>query len=299
MRSFFKQLYRYTHSRGLRHNENLWPYLSISRAPEGHISKLFWKKREIDIKPLDSALKAATTDVTIVATGPSVRDTDFTLLNNTTFIGVNGAYELRKAIRFSFYIIVDRDFIKNRFDIVEKVISDTQLTLMLTLHCLNDLLLRKSSKDIRCGLTIIEDVSYKIYQEKVNPDDYTAVYGNYPEFDIYPASPQTGFSWDIRKGIFDAGTVAYWALQVSVWLGAKRIFLAGVDMNNFSLPRFYEDENDMQPSFLQTNFEKLIKPAFSNASKGLQERGIKVYNLSINSGLSESIFKKAELNEIF
>ena len=84
-----------------------------------------------------------------------------------------------------------------------------------------------------------------------------------------------------------------------MWLGAKRIFLAGVDMNNFSLPRFYEDENDMQPSFLQTNFEKLIKPAFSNASKGLQERGIKVYNLSINSGLSESIFKKAELNEIF
>lgn len=299
MRSFFKQLYRYTHSRGLRHNENLWPHFSIKRAPEGHISQLFWKKREINIKPLDSALKAATTDVTIVATGPSVRDTDFTLLSNTTFIGVNGAYELRKAISFSFYIIVDRDFIKNRFDIIEKIINDTQLTLLITLHCLNDLLLKKSSRDIRCGLTIIEDVSYKIYQEKVNPEDYTTVYGKYPEFDIYPASPQTGFSWDIRKGIFDAGTVAYWALQVAVWLGATRIFLTGVDMNNFSLPRFYENENDKQPSFLQLNFEKLIKPAFCEASEGLQKKGITVYNLSMESGLSDSIFKKARLNELF
>jgi hypothetical protein len=70
-------------------------------------------------------------------------------------------------------------------------------------------------------------------------------------------------------------------------------------MNNFSLPRFYENEKDKQPSFLHLNFEKLINPAFCKASQGLQKKGIAVYNLSMESGLSDSIFKKARLNELF
>jgi len=299
MRALFKQLYRYTHCRALRHNENFWPHLAIKRAPEGHVERFVWKRKKINIKPLSVSSSNAGCDFTIVATGPSIKELDFSALQKTVFIGVNGAYVLSDVVKFSYYIIVDRDFIKERVDIVEKIISDRELELFITAHCLNDVLNRLGMHNLLCKISIIEDVSYRIYEEKVSPEHYATVYGQQKELTIYASEYQSGFSWDIRKGIFDAGTVAYWALQISVFLGAKRVFLAGVDMNNFSAPRFYENNENKQPSFLEENFSKLIEPAFYNASKDLEKKGVKVYNLSLNSGLSETIFEKATPDEIF
>ncbi|STV21937.1 lipopolysaccharide core biosynthesis protein RfaZ [Klebsiella pneumoniae subsp. ozaenae] len=43
MGSLFKQIYRYTRPRAYRHNENLWPFTRITRAPSGEISALRYK----------------------------------------------------------------------------------------------------------------------------------------------------------------------------------------------------------------------------------------------------------------
>ena len=56
MGSFFKQIYRYSHSRPYRHNENLWPYVKIERAASGEIAVLHYKKQIVPIVEL-SALK--------------------------------------------------------------------------------------------------------------------------------------------------------------------------------------------------------------------------------------------------
>ena len=238
-------------------------------------------------------------DITILATGPSVNDLDFELLSETTFIGVNGAYHLRDKVVFTYYVIVDRGFVEKRFDIVEKVLNDPELTLFTTVHCLNDMLNYAGAHKIKCRLAIVEDLSYKVYRRFVAPAEYALKYKANKDFSIYPTKPLSGFSWDIRQGIFDAGTVACWALQIAVWLSSNRIMLAGVDMNNFSSPRFYENEINKQKSFLEENFTHVIRPAFLNASSELNHAGIKVYNLSMNSGLTEEVFEKATPDVIF
>lgn len=299
MSSIFKQIYRYTHARPLRHNENFWPHIKIQRAETDHIQRLRYHGKEVKLEDLNALRNAISGDVTILATGPSVKTLELHKLAGTTFIGVNGAFSLRDKIAFSFYVIVDRGFIDKRFDIVAEVINDQDLVLFTTLHCLNDILQRANLQDVKCRLAIIEDLSYKIFRDIVRPEQYTLHYTGKTSLALSEITPHCGFSWDIRQGIFDAGTVAYWALQISAWLGAMRILLAGVDMNNFSAPRFYESENDKLPSLLESNFNAIIKPAFKHASIELQRAGIKVYNLSLNSALDEDIFEKAAPDSIF
>ncbi|STU54949.1 lipopolysaccharide core biosynthesis protein RfaZ [Klebsiella pneumoniae subsp. ozaenae] len=58
------------------------------------------------------------------------------------------------------------------------------------------------------------------------------------------SAPDICFSTDIRQGIFDAGTVVYWALQILAWLGFNTILVSGLDMTNFNQPRFYETQQE-------------------------------------------------------
>ncbi|MDF7650885.1 sugar glycosyltransferase [Pantoea sp. Acro-805] len=292
MVSIFKQLYRYSHPRVMRHNENFWPYIAIRRASEDQIQKLTYCGKNVPLVNLNQLRAKASGDMTILATGPSVNTLDLQKLSGTTFIGVNGAYHLRKNVRFSYYVIVDRGFVKQRADLVKEVLRDEALVLFTTVHCLNDILKYTALKEITCRLAIIEDLSFKVFRGKVMPHEYERNYRDKKGIVLFPTEPRAGFSWDIRQGIFDAGTVAYWALQIAAWLGANRILLAGVDMNNFAAPRFYETEGDQLPSFLSSNFEQVIKPAFLHASKELERAKIKTYNLCLNSGLGEDVFEK-------
>lgn len=299
MSSLFKQIYRYTHRRKLRHNENFWPHIKISRNEAGHIQRLSYRGEEVKVEDLNNLRSATSGDFTILATGPSIKTLNLHDLSRTSVIGVNGAYHLRDKIKFAYFVIVDRDFIDKKFDVVEEIIDDSELLFFTTLHCLNDILKRVGGLKIKCKLAIIEDLSYKIFCDIVQPNEYASRYNKTKGISLFNTDPPSGFSWDIRVGIFDAATVVYWALQLSVWLGAGRILLAGVDMNNFGSPRFYENEENKQPSQLEMNFNKVIQPAFYHASLELKQKKIKVYNLSLKSGLGEDIFEKATLDVIF
>ncbi|ORM74563.1 hypothetical protein HA48_03535 [Pantoea wallisii] len=299
MNSLFKQIYRYTHARPLRHNENFWPYLKIRRSKAGHITHLTYRNEEIQLEDLESLRSKAMGDFTILATGPSINNLELNKISETRILGVNGSYHLRNKVKFSYYIIVDRGFIEQRFDMVLQVINDPDLIFFTTLHCLNDILKRTKITMIKCRLAIIEDLSYKVFCAMVPPSDYAKVYQKNEGLRLFDIEPASGFSWDIRLGFFDAGTVAYWALQLAVWLGADRLLLAGVDMNNFEKPRFYENDENKLPSLLATNFNNIIRPAFLNASRELELAGIKTYNLSLDSGLGNEIFEKATLDVIF
>lgn len=298
MDSIFKQIYRYTHKRALRHNENFWPHITIQRGDAGHIQRLAYRKREVPLEDLSALRAAIAGDITVLATGPSINSLDLSSLATTTFIGVNGAYHLCDQVKFAYYVIVDRGFVEKRFEIVTQVLNNQELVLFTTVHCLNDILRKIDLREVKCRLAIIEDVSFKVFRDKVPPHEYEKHYHKNGMV-LFPTEPRSGFSWDILQGVFDAGTVAYWALQLSAWLGADRILLAGVDMNNFSAPRFYEQNGDKLPSYLEANFESVIRPAFLYASRELTRAGIKTYNLSLNSGLDEDIFEKATVDVIF
>ncbi len=152
---------------------------------------------------------------------------------------------------------------------------------------------------LRCRLALIEDGCYKIYQPKVASEAIKRTYQQNAAMCFHPQRPDICFSTDIRQGIFDAGTVVYWALQILAWLGFNTILVSGLDMTNFNQPRFYETQQEKLPSYLATKVDTLVMPSFAHAAQVLQQRQIRVINFSPESAVPDTIFEKVAFNEYF
>ncbi|WP_370554684.1 sugar glycosyltransferase [Edwardsiella tarda] len=280
-----KQIYRYTHSREYRHNENYWPDISITRSNSGEISEMFYKKQRQKIKNIHD-IRCCAENVLIVASGPSIKSTVINADSYDTLIAVNGSYFLNESIHFTHYMVVDQDFILKRKDIIKHALDNDKLIFITTVACywrIKNII----HNDIKCHLIIVEDICEKTYKKKVsvvNIDDY--------DIEKDKINKDIAFSKDIRKGIADCGTVVYWAMQVAYFMNAKKIEFAGLDMNNFNLPRFYETYENKQPTKLEDNFTKKILPAFMLASTIFKEKGVKLLNLSKNSAIPHKIISK-------
>lgn len=298
MSTFFKQIYRYTRPRDFRHNENLWPYVKISRAPTGEITSLQYRGESIAIERMAALRQRHTGPVLITATGPSIKDIDFSRIPAMPVMGVNGAYALHGQISFQYYVIVDMTFIDKKLDIVLEVISNADITLFTTMHGVAKIIDAHTSAKIKCKVVIIEDACYKIYHRKVQAEKIRENYQTSDHVSLCPGHDHIAFSNDIRTGIFDAGTVVYWALQIVAFLGFQTVYIAGLDMNNFNLPRFYENEENKLPCFLDKKFTNLVEPAFRHASIVLKKKGIIVKNLSKDSALGNDIFEKVNYYDI-
>ena len=300
MGSLFKQIYRYTRPRAFRHNENLWPYAKISRAETGEIRSLSYKGVAVPLAGLSKLKNRYQGDVLLTATGPSTKEMDFTVVPETLpIMGVNGAYVLQGQLQYSLYIVVDMEFYDRKPEMITAIVSNPDILLFTTLHGVAKIYDRHSREAIKCKIALIEDACYKIYQGKIADDAKWHAYqgSNTAIFD--EQNKKIGFSTDIRNGIFDAGTVVYWALQVLFFLGFKRIIISGLDMNNFHQPRFYENDQTRLPSYLENKVENIVFPAFSLASRVLEQHGVYVFNLSQESAVPELIFKKVKLHVLF
>lgn len=100
---------------------------------------------------------------------------------------------------------------------------------------------------------MIEDGCYKIYQPKVASEAIKRTYQQNAAMCFHPQRPDICFSTDIRRGIFDAGTVVYWALQILA-AGLQYYLVSGTDMTNFNQPRFYETQQEKLPSYTATKW---------------------------------------------
>ncbi|KYP95945.1 sugar glycosyltransferase [Sodalis-like endosymbiont of Proechinophthirus fluctus] len=299
MSTFFKQIYRYTRPRSYRHNENLWPFCRITHALTGDITQLRYKGQLVPLVPLTDWHHRFSGDALITATGLSINEMDFAGLPAMTVVGVNGAYALKDRLDFQLYIIVDMSFIDRRTDVLRAIIADPTLTLFTTLHGIARIIDRFTLPAVRCRLALIEDACYRIYQPRVPGNGVGRHFGQDPHIRFNPDYPDIAFTTDIRNGIFDAGTVVFWALQILLYLGFTRLYIAGLDMTNFHQPRFYESDYDKLPSFLAEKFTSVIVPAFTLAREVLQQNGVEVKNLSLNSALCGEIFEKVSFDDTF
>jgi len=88
-----------------------------------------------------------------------------------------------------------------------------------------------------------------------------------------------GFSWNLEEGIYSGYTIAYFGLQVAVYMGFKEIYYLGLDLRHEQgkthfFGQDYHSENHEQNAF--PRMEKM----FTYGSKVLSESGIKVFNCS-------------------
>ncbi|MFW0764708.1 sugar glycosyltransferase [Trabulsiella odontotermitis] len=300
MGTLTKQLYRYSHKRNMRHNENLWPFVKIQRDSEGEITTFIYKKEPVNIIRLSSLAQKYTGDVLLTATGPSVNTLNFSRLPESIIkAGVNGAWHLNDILHFNLYFVVDMTFIDHHTSVMEGLCRDRNITLFTTVMGIVKLIEQFGASNIVCQIAILEDICYQTYQPSIKKEDIYKVFKN--DIDVAFSADQNhiAYSKDIRHGVFDAGTVVYWALQTLGYLGFQKIYIAGLDMSNFNAPRFYEDKANKRPSFLENKVKDTVIPALQLASHTLSETGVSVINLSPQSAVPESIFPKQDFNDVF
>jgi Kdo-III transferase WaaZ len=299
MGTFFKQIYRYTHTRPFRHNESLWPYVKIKRATNGEIVGLCYKLQQVPIVHLTDLKERFDGNLLLTATGPSVKNLCLEKFPAMPAMGVNGAYFLHDRVDFQFYVIVDMGFIDKKPEIIYQIINDPRLTLFTTVHGIVKIIDRFCLESVKCRFAVIEDAAFKIYQPKIAIEDLKSTYADNHNVFFAADRQDIAFNYDIRSGIFDAGTVVYWALQILTFLGFKQLFIIGLDMNNFNQPRFYEVAENKLPTELEVKATDLVIPSFHHASNQMKKKKIAIKNLSVTSAISNEIFEKADPDELF
>jgi Kdo-III transferase WaaZ len=242
--------------------------------------------------------------VFIVASGPTVKDFDFESYREQSFIAVNGSVSifLDKDIRPCFYLCDDVGFARGRVDLLKRgLYVSTHVAMSFAVFSV----LYESDKSCLIGKSIflLERVNRPIYGDAVSDRKYAWSIRHDKDlicgFSIFRRSPnRIGFSRNLDKGYFVARTIPYVALQLSYCIGAKRVFLVGVDFNS-GAGRFYESGAHALPSSLDEDYDKLILPSFKFMSdKIVKASKFEVYNLSLSSRLPMSVVPKIEASEL-
>ncbi|KLU14234.1 MULTISPECIES: hypothetical protein [Xenorhabdus] len=282
-----KTIYRNICNNKMKHNMSFWPHIKISRNINGKIDAVFFKKKQIDIADFEFS---SGKPLIIIASGPSVIDINVDFFNSEKFdiLGVNGSYKLYSSVNFKYHMIIDITFVINRSDIVFDILNDDSLTLLTTMDCLNEILTKHYSVVIKCKILIIEHVEQPVYEKKKElfniKDDELVIREN------------IAFSLNLNKGFFDGSTVAYAALQMAFFLNYKKIYFAGLDMNNFDKPRFYENPEDILSTDLDKNFKNIMVPCFELSYELAKRHGVMIYNLSRYSAINS--FKKIDYTTV-
>lgn len=294
---FNKFFYRITHPKSYHHNRKRWPYVKIERAKNGEIVSFTYKKQKIDILPISHLKNKFNGEILLIATGPSINSIDFKNVNIPVF-GVNGAYKLKNVLNFNFYIITDEHFFEHRPNILLDVISNPEITLFIIIDVLTQILDHCGKEELKCSIVIIENICAKIYRPKLKIEDLDKdIFDSKTNF-LSSDNPNIAFTTDITNGIFAERTVIYWALQVISFLNYNKIYIAGLDMNNFDKPRFYETENDKIPTQLKEDFDGIMS-GFQLASHVFKLKNIEVINLSMQSAIPDSVFVKSDYRYYF
>jgi KDO transferase-3 len=107
-----------------------------------------------------------------------------------------------------------------------------------------------------------------------------------------------GFSKNLKRGFFDARTVAYLALQIAYHVGFTQVFLVGVDLDQ-SAGRYYERPGSLvSPCNLDDHFYTRILPSFEIMSKHVMNDDFQVYNLSDASRIPGELVPRLTLDQL-
>jgi hypothetical protein len=214
-RIFYKFIYKHSHPRTYRHNRLYWPHYRVERSSHGELERIHFKKHlVVDNTYLERGHNRA---CMLVATGPSIKSVDKTLFQRSDidYIGVNGAISL-DGVNFRYYVIIDLNFTRNRFELVERVLA-SRCTLFTVPRCLDFILRRTRASKIHCDIKVVELICQgeveRFFGPKVQVDMSKRHFFEHRSF---------GFSSHVFDAVYDYFTVTYVALQIAGALQYKR-----------------------------------------------------------------------------
>jgi hypothetical protein len=208
----------------------------------------------------------------IIGNGPSLKQTDLSLLRNEFTIGMNRIYLLFSELGFSttYYC------------------------------CINDLVVEQCAADIQ-RLDIPRFVSWRA-RKWLAPDDGL--------YFLYTSYTGPKFARDLSGRVWEGATVTFSALQLAYYLGFKQAVLIGVDHNfatqgkpNTTVTSQGDDPNHFSPNYFGKGFRwqlpdlETSERAYRMARQAYEDDGREVLDATVDGKLQ--VFRKVEYASLF
>lgn len=243
------------------HWQETWPGLRLERAQDGQPGRILLRGRAVArLEPLSVLADRAGDTVTIVGSGPSIREIDPGALPGFPIV-LNGALSLGLAGALA---VEDERFIWRHLAMLEERLQQGMPRLFspAVIRVLASAAPRLLSEG---PLILMENLGKRARE---------------PRRRGLPAVSETP-----EKGVVVAGTVAFSALQMALGTGARRIAFAGVDLGNAAQPRFYETAGDTAASGLSAGRDRILTH-FAAAAELAERRGVSLETITPGSALT-------------
>lgn len=241
-----------------------------------------------DFDECRNTLKGA---VFIIASGASAKDFPLEKYADIPFITMNGAISMftGSGIKPFFYACTDQGFSQQQPELFSQAMRISQRVALWQEHIWHTTVAPEGELYLlgRAPKLSWTDLVFRADKELVR----SRKLGN-------GRNKTLGFSKNLKRGFFDARTVAYLALQIAYHVGFTKVFLVGVDFNQ-SVSRFYEEADTLaSPCLLDQHFYTRILPSFEILSKYVVSEDFQVYNLSSSSRIPGELIPRVTLDEI-
>jgi len=211
--------------------------------------------RELRIKHLGER-------VFILGNGPSLNETDFSLIKNETFFAANAFYKGMKNfnIKPQYWAIGDGGIFDNHYKKVMKLNTN----LFLTHQALYNYL------------------TCPVYKKK---EPYLIE-------TIGKIKNKTNFSFDISKGIYIGGGIIPIMIQISFYLGFKEMYLLGCDCGSKGKPSHHFYKSNRKP---RDDYSEIFE-IYEICKYALNFCGRRIYNATVGGNLE--VFPRVKLEDI-
>jgi len=120
---------------------------------------------------------------------------------------------------------------------------------------------------------------FEMYEELLQQTRYLFTIEGRPWGIALHSLAAEGYSWDLEQGIYTGYTIAYFALQIAVYMGFKQIFYLGLDLKNDQHNTHFFGHDWHSRNHDTTEFPKM-KRMFEYGLKRLACTDVHVYNCS-------------------
>lgn len=262
-RQIVKIVFQILRGRSRAHWQDSWPHLRVIRDETG-AGQILWKGRPAG-QLLPARLPGGLAEITIVGSGPSLREQDVSRLPAHSAILLNGAIGLAPKCAPLALAVEDERFVWRHRTMLAG--APTDCLWMLSPSVMRALLSEDASTLAGRRIILIDNILKPVHAPRRTADDpaLAAI--------LCRGADGAGFSRDPARGIMPAGTVAFTALQFAVAARPGLVRLAGIDLSNAAAPRFYETESDMAPSGLVDGLGRILA-GFALARRCAAEAGV-------------------------
>ena len=167
--------------------------------------------------------------------------------------------------------------------------------------CVSDTLTIKKNagkiiKNNRCPIFMAD--SFLRFQEDKWMDERAL-----PFRKVYPNEKnhfEHDFSMDITEGICNANSVAYYALQIAVYMGFEEICLLGMDNGDWGLhfdEEYLEEADIFRENFDEIMESRMVSRAFQKAEEVSGQHGFKIYNVTRGGCLE--VHERVDFDQLF